>query len=129
LSPIRLGDGESVKFLRVFGIGLYKGGLRRLLLRADKTDTNPTRIDVLFMNTQHLSLPTTMEGLEIVDVTDSGEGQSLLQECRISVYEGTRVRTYLLHSNSCDGHVIAGSAAYLEDAGEYWEPSGFDMDP
>jgi hypothetical protein len=124
-----LADGESVDFLRTFVIGLYKGGLRRLLLRSDKTDSHPTRIDVLFMNTQHLSLPTTMEGLEIADITDSHQGEILLNDCGISVYPGTRVRVFKLRSSRGNGHVIAGSASYIEDAGEYWEPSGFVMHP
>jgi len=124
-----LGDGESVGFLRVFGIGLYKGSLRRLLLRSDKTESNHTRIDILFMNTQHLSLPTTMEGLEITDATETVRGESLLRECRIPVYDGTRVRVYVVTSGNGNGHVIAGSASYIEDAGEYWEPSSFIMDP
>ena len=129
LSPILLDDTGSVEFLRVFGIGLYKGGLRRLLLRSDKTDTNPTRVDVLFVNTQHLSLPTVMEGLVIEDITDSEQGISILCDCRINVYPGTRVRVYKLRCGRCDGHVIAGSAGYIEDTGESWGPSGFVMDP
>ena len=70
-----------------------------------------------------------MEGLEIADITDSEHGESLLTEGRITVYPGTRVRIYSLCSNSGNGHVIAGSASYIEDTGEYWEPSGFVMDP
>jgi hypothetical protein len=70
-----------------------------------------------------------MDGLEIVDITDTEQGESLLRECRITVYEGTRVRVYATHSESGDGHVIAGSATYIEDTGEYWEPSGFVLDP
>jgi hypothetical protein len=129
LSIIRLADGESVEFLRVFSIGLYKGGMSRLLLRADKTETHPTRIDVLFMNTKHLCLPTSFEGLRISDVTGSDEGDALLAESRVTVYRGTPIRVYRIASGSGDGHVIAGSASYIEDAGEYWEPSGFMMDP
>jgi hypothetical protein len=49
---IHLNDGEGVSFRRLFVIGIFKGSMRRLLLRSDKTKVNPTRIDVLFMNTQ-----------------------------------------------------------------------------
>jgi hypothetical protein len=128
LSPILLGDTGSFEFPRVFVVGLYKGGLRRLLLRSDKTRSNPTRI-VLFMNTQHLSLPTTMEGLGTADITDSEQGESVLNDCGITVYPGTRVRVFKIRSNHGDGHVVAGSASYIEDMGESWEPSRFVMEP
>jgi hypothetical protein len=69
------------------------------------------------MNTKHLCLPTSFEGLRISDVTGSNEGDALLAERRVSVYRGTPIRVYRLGSGSGDGHVIAGSASYIEDAG------------
>jgi hypothetical protein len=127
VSLTRLANGASFKFLRVFSIGLYKGGMRRLLLRADKTEEQPTRVDVLFMNTKHINLPTVLEGLEIVDVTDSPEGDEISRAARIST--GPETRLYMVISGSGTGHVVAGSVSFIEDEGEYWEPSAFTMDP
>jgi hypothetical protein len=127
VSLTRLADGSSFKFLRVFGIGLYKGGMRRLLFRADKTEGQPTRVDVLFMNTKHINLPTVLEGLEIIDVTASREGDEISQSTGVSA--GPETRFYLIVFGGATGHVVAGSVSFIEDEGEYWEPSGFTMDP
>jgi hypothetical protein len=127
MSPTRLADGERFKFLRVFGIGEYKGGMRRLLLRADKTESQSTRVDVLFMNTKHINIPTLLEGLEILDVTESSQGEEISQ--LVGILPSVDDRIYAISFSGGTGHVVAGSVSFIEDQGEYWEPSGFTMQP
>jgi hypothetical protein len=122
-----LAADERFVFHRLFVVGLYKGSMRRLLLRADKTDVNPTRIDVLFQDTQYMRLPTVLEGLEIADVTHGADGRAISAETGIAAASDTRL--YRIVCGAGRGLVVAGAAAYLEDTGEYWAPSGFQMDP
>ena len=123
---VRLGEGGRFVFHRLFVVRQYKDSMGRLLLRAGKTDVNPTRIDVMFISTEHVNLPTTLEGLEIVDVTGTRDGDAITQETGITI---TDVRTFRVLSGVRRGHVIAGAVGYIEDTAEYWEPSGFTMDP
>lgn len=124
---VDLEPGGSLVFHRVFVIGLYKGSMGRLLLRSDPTQTHPTRIDVLFVNTQHISLPTVLEGLEVRDVTGTDEGAEIERASRLSAGGGDRL--YQVITGSGVGHIVAGAAGYIEDQGQYWEPSTFDMEP
>jgi hypothetical protein len=108
-------------------LSLFKGEMGRLLLRADKTDTFPTRVDVLFMNTQFLRIPTVLEGLSIRDVTNSAEGDMVSRDT--GLIAGPDTRFYKIISGSGIGFIVAGSVTHVEDKGEYWEPSQFVMDP
>lgn len=87
---------------RKFRVWKYTVSHSMLLLRSIKTHDLPTRIDVLFVDVEHVDIPTNMDGLTI-----SGTGR------------------YLLSGRDWHGSVIALCCRVSEDDGEYVDPSGF----
>jgi hypothetical protein len=76
--------------------------MRQLLLRSNRDDEHPTRVEVFFQNVQHLDIPTHMDGLR---VSREAEGR------------------YRLSGDGWSGSIDAGPMKTLEDEGSYDDPS------
>jgi hypothetical protein len=94
--------------------------MRRLLLRATKTATFGTRIDILFQNVHALKLPSHLNGLTVRLATDDEE-ESLLLESGAPISGGGVV--YVVEGTRYSGYVIAGPVTVHEDKSEYDEES------
>lgn len=110
---------------RKFQVWSYTVGHRQLLLRSTKSETDPTRCDVLFTNVARLDLPTLFDGLEIRDDAgkDAPPGANDLganEPSGRTVYLVRGERRYL-------GYVVAGAVAWAEDDGEYDDPSSLPL--
>lgn len=88
---------------RRFQVWKYNVGHGLLLLRSVKDEEHPSRIDVLFVGTNHIDLPMTFDGLRIEQ-------------------DGTAFR---LSGTGWAGAVSALDMAHAEDEGEYHDPSPF----
>jgi len=107
---------------------LFKGGMNRLLLRSYPTESHPTRVEIMFMGTEFIDLPTFFEGLEIRDVTKTEEGERIAQSRRLPADHGLRI--FEINSGVVVGHVVAGDVGYIEDDRGIGDPSAFFlMDP
>src|SRR4051812_31344600 len=92
------GDQTTFRSGRRFQVWKYDVGHRLLVLRSVKDGRHATRVDVLFLNTAHLNLPTSFTGLLIEDWHDG---------------------RYRLSGDGWEGEVRAGKVAVGEDHGEY----------
>jgi hypothetical protein len=90
---------------RTFQVWRYEVGHRLLLLRSVKDAQHPSRIDVLFLDTDHIDLPTSFPGL-LIQQADDGR--------------------YLLSGDGWHGEVRAARVADREDDGEYFEDGPFE---
>lgn len=88
---------------RSFQLWAYSVGHAQLLLRSVRDSEHATRIDVLFVGTRHVNVPTTLEGLRV----ERG---------------GDRFR---LSGKGWEGTIEALNVAYAEDEGEYYDASPF----
>lgn len=104
---------------RTFRLWTYTVSHRQLLLRSLKTESHPTRIEVLVKDVRYVALPTTMEGLTFhrCDASEVPPELSSLSP------EGPWVR---VGSGGVTGYV-AGVAFVSEDELDYDDPSAFDF--
>jgi hypothetical protein len=106
--------------LRQFQLWAYAVGMRRLLLRSNQTESNPTRIDVLFQGVRAINLPTSVNGLRISEAREE-------EQRRISGQTGLLAdddnRFYVVSGQSFSGYVIASLCVEIEDDGSYDDPS------
>lgn len=107
-------DGGPRKFL----IWTYTVSLRRLVLRSVKTSEYPTRIDVYFQDVKEFMLPTTLQGLRIVEGNEAGR-----HIARTGVSFDDIYNTYQVAGHGYVGFVVASLCTSSEDAGEHYEPS------
>lgn len=124
-SPIKLGEEDSVGFLRVFQVETFRGGMNRLLLRARSTDGHLERVEILFQYVQRLDIPMSFEGLTVEDSTGVdgllapwSDVLANFPECRVfRLYSGGRIV----------GRIVASECAYGEDEETAEAPSMFFM--
>lgn len=111
--PLRLSD-------RSFQLWAYTVSHAQLLLRSNKTDRHPRRLEILFRDVASIDLPTRMEGLEVAAATPEQAApiRSRLGEARV----GYRT-VYVLRSGGHTGYVVAGLLTAHEDDGSYYTPS------
>jgi len=105
---------------RVFQMWQYSVSMKRLLLRSNRRDSFPSRIDVLFQNVKALKLPTLLHGLVIAEA-DSDEADRISRETGFLPDRETVI--YSVRSPAYDGYVVAGVCVEAEDTMEYFEPS------
>jgi hypothetical protein len=105
---------------RIFQLWAYTVGMGRLLLRSTKSETFPTRVEVLFQNVKAIQLPTVLEGLVITDA-DPELTKEIEAETGLTCDGG--VRLFSLRTSHGVGYVVAGVMVSDEDEGEYFEPS------
>lgn len=107
---------------RVFQVWGYTAGMGRLLLRSTKSETFPTRVDVLFQNVKAMSLPTMLEGL-VVAAAGEAAAARFTRETGLLVDENATL--FELATARGIGYVVAGVVVAEEDHGEYFEPSKY----
>lgn len=105
---------------RVFQMWAYTVGMGRLLLRATKTPTFGTRIDVLFQDVRAVVLPARLEGLSVRIASPQDRfkvpesiGQWMSDDAEVYVCEGT----------GYTGYVVASVCLLHEDQGDYGDDS------
>lgn len=107
---------------RVFQLWAFTVGMNRLLLRSVKSESHPTRIDVLFQNVKAMSLPTQLDGLVITEPVPARE-RDLIEETGLMPDEGTVF--FEIETSGRTGFVVAGVVVVDEDQGEFFEPSKY----
>lgn len=95
-------------------------GHHQLLLRSTRTETERTRIDVLFKPVRAVKLRTHMNGLRIREADEKEAGRIARDagEDRI----GASV-VFVIESGAFQGYVVASVMATAEDDGGYSDPS------
>lgn len=101
---------------RAFAIWKYSVSHGQLLLRSNPSEELSTRVEVMFKNTQFISISAMMYCLEIEELS-SQEDQMPLQLCR------TDQPWFRLISNNATGYVSAGAFAVSEDNLDLLAPS------
>ena len=110
---------KTVAFHRRFQVWSYTVSHTQLLLRSTKTEEAPTRIDVLFKDAVSINIPMLIDDLR-VDVLR----ESAVPDCiNMGSHELSGRTIYSVRGVNCDGYVVAGYFGYVEDEGEYYEPS------
>jgi hypothetical protein len=105
---------------RIFQVWAYTVSHGQLLLRSTKTETFPTRVEVLFKDVKALQLPTLLDGL-VVTEADAESAQRIEAHTGLTGREGAIV--YGIRTSRGVGHVVAGALFTDEDFGEHFEPS------
>ena len=105
---------------RIFQLWAYTVNMGRLLLRSTKSETFPTRVEVLFQNVKAIRLPTVLEGLVVAEA-DLELARQMEAETGLTRDEGTRF--FSLRTLHGVGYVVAGVVISAEDENEYFEPS------
>jgi hypothetical protein len=115
---------EPIEFSRRFQVWAYTVGHRQLLLRSTKAGKHGTRIDVLFKNVTRIDLPTQLESLR-VNEAGAQVRAAVLQALRA---DGTPTKVedqqvFEVSGSGVTGIVVAGYVGFVEDEGEYDDPS------
>lgn len=109
---------------RTFRVWLYAVGHSTLLLRSVKESGIATRIDLLFKPVRYMSLPTTLEGVDVRLVEPAmltGELAAVLKAY------GTKDNIYALAGTNGAAWVVSGVVAWHEDEGGHSDASHFDV--
>ena len=106
---------------RQFKIWRYLVSHGQLLFRSLPTDTEPTRVEVLFRNVYALKLTTQTDCLTIRQASDD-EVAAIGSEVGISVSE-LGLAAFVLTSSTTTGFVVATDMSSTEDTGNYKTPS------
>ena|SRR6266478_5003521 len=116
-------SSKPINFERSFQIWKYTVGHGQLLLRSTKSPGHQTRIDVFFKNVGAVHLPSTFDGLSIVEGSnDEALKMSVLDSS--SITKGHR-KLFIVRGSDFLGYVVAAIVVCHEDEGEYHEPSYF----
>jgi hypothetical protein len=105
---------------RMFEVWRYSVSHRQLLLRSNKEDRWPNRIELLFKNVQFMAVPPVfMTGLEIRQcAADESALPDYLRKLPV------KVPWYRLAGGSFEAYVAAGALYTHEDDLDYSDPSG-----
>jgi hypothetical protein len=110
---------------RRFELWEYSVSFSRLLLRSPRSETQPTRVDILFQNVVALGVTVIFDGLVVREATPR-------ERARVVHKTGLRetsARVYLLEGTSANAYVVAGTVAAGEDRGEYFDASPLWVSP
>jgi hypothetical protein len=102
---------------RRFQMWLYSPSHSQLLLRSNKSETERTRIDLLFKGVDALNLNSLLDGVRV-------EKDESKDEASVAVKFGKTL--YRLSGVEFNGFVVASSFSHMTDEGEYFEPSSFE---
>ena len=100
-------------------------GHSQLLLRSTKSETESTRIDVLFKPVRAMKLLTMLRRLRVREA-DAGEAIEIARETGEEKDDEGRI--FIVESGPFTGFVVAGVMATHEDDGEYGDPSAILVD-
>ena len=107
---------------RTFQLFSYAVTHGQLLLRSCKTAIDPTRVDVLFREVRAMELRSWFEGIEIVE--EENAAFLATRPSRPVPMFDKEIRFYRLKGNGWEGFVVGGIVSYLEDDGDFFDPSG-----
>lgn len=108
---------ESTRSFVVFS---YSASHGLLLLRSRKTNTHPTRIDVLLQDVRAMEMRSWFDGIQIEEVNQEYlEGRS----CNPGAMIETGNKVYAVHGANWDGFIVGGRISVQEDDGDYMAPS------
>jgi hypothetical protein len=104
---------------RRFEVWDWRVGHRGLVLRANPTDDDAERVEVIFKPAYEVCLPALLHGLVVfaVDSTRSPNGSRVLNDWEY---------VYVLESQDFKGWVIGGTVAGRSDRGSCDDPPLFD---
>jgi hypothetical protein len=103
---------------RVFEVWRYTVSHRQLLIRSNKGNSFPTRLEVLFKDVAFMAVPPVMRGVTITECGAAGdELPSGLNAFQISK------PWYRIETEGCVGYIAAGAIETNEDDLGYEEPS------
>jgi hypothetical protein len=106
---------------RTFVIYSYHHSHGLLLLRSTKTQSAPTRLDVLFQDVRAMELRGWFKGISIEIVDDPDFLREFPSQPMEMIEPGNVV--YLLRGENWKGFVVGGIVRTHEDMGEYGDPS------
>jgi hypothetical protein len=113
-------ENPIVQFMGAFALWSFTIGHGRLLLRRTKSSAHPHRVDVLFKDTGWICLPSSLENLTIREVPLNIAGALLVSAGSI---RKTGRKLFRVTGTAEEGFVLAGAVAWVEDEGEYNDPS------
>jgi hypothetical protein len=105
---------------RTFHLWRAEVGHGQLLLRANKSPTETSRIDLLFKPVRALKLRSTLAGIEI-RLADRAEMEATAADSGETLTNG--LHAYIVESGSFRGYVVAMAFFAAEDEGDYGDPS------
>ena len=108
---------KTVRYQRTFQVWAYTVSHGQLLLRSTKSQSTPTRIDILFKDTAAMCLPAAFDNL----ILSRAQANDLGLDAATAATTGKTV--YRLKGTNFDGFVVAGAVVVHEDDREYDEPS------
>lgn len=111
---------------RVFQMWQYSVSMKRLLLRSTKSDSNASRVDVLFQNVKAMRLPTQLHGLVVAEA--DAEASAQISRDTGCLPDGETV-IFSVRSPAYDGYVVASVCVQAEDESEYFDPSSLWEEP
>jgi|ERR1700722_9943333 len=114
---------EIINLQRRFQIWAYSVGHSLLLLRSNKSSEFSTRVEILFSGVAALKLPTTFEGLSIIEV--SGQDETAGLDLELGYGSLTAKRVFVLRGSNFTGHVVASALFSHEDDKEHFDRSYF----
>jgi len=104
---------------RTFQLWRAVVGHNQLLLRSTKSESEPTRIEILFKPVRALELRTVLDGLRI-RLANPDEAEQIAIK---SGDPGNWATFFVLESDTWSGYVVAETMVSAEDDGEYSDPS------
>jgi len=114
--------GSKMKFVskREFQVWLYATGHSQLLIRSNKDSSNTTRINLLFKDVSHISIPILLNGISVEISSHNGEILTVDKNF-------TQKTTYDIRYSEGFGRICAGSFFVNEDDGEFFDRIPFDI--
>ena len=109
-----------IEVKRRFHIHLYWVSHGVLLLRSPKSNTEGTRVDILFQDVAWMALPSWLCGLEIAQSDGIGQPFQLPKSLR---EEAALRKTYRVTTEGTDHFIIAGGISISEDRGNCFDDS------
>ena len=106
---------------RRFQVWQYTVSHRQLLLRANPDASTSERIEVLFKGVDWFQLPTTLDGLTVVEDREN----SALATVSSSLAGDSSRTAFRIEGTNYHGVVVCAAALVNVDSRSYSEPSGF----
>ncbi len=113
---------ELISYARHFQIWIYTVSHSQLLLRSNRSNERPTRVDILFKNVGHLDLPTVFDSLAITELSDAE-----IRETHAKLDPVIRLhrKVFAVRGSGFSGLVVAGAVSWHEDEGYHYDESYF----
>jgi hypothetical protein len=113
---------NRIEFQRRFHIELYVASHRQLLLRSRRSDTDATRVEVLFKDVTMLKMPTSFTGLVITEASkDEAAELDPLLDSKVTKYR----KVFIIRGDGFSGYVVAAAVFWHEDEGSHLDKNYF----